>query len=261
MEKNLLQHFKPEEFPFIEKAEGWLSLVLEKGRRKRTDFLDPRQAEILRQLTRHYGGITLLEEGGYEGAERRRFLLIPEGEDPREEDFQIAYLLIRPKGRFSPLQHRDYLGALLSLGIVRDKFGDLWVVEEGAYLVLAAEIADLVRLQLTEVGRVPVEVEGKERDEVPFRAEVLKERSITASSLRLDAVLAELLPLSRAKTADLIRGGRVKRNHRIADKTDEEVMAGDLLSVRGFGRFHILEDMGRTKKGNVLLRIGQPMEE
>lgn len=255
MEKNVLQHFRPEEAPFIEKVEGWFTLVHERGRRRLTDFLDPRQGEILRQLAAHYGGIQILEDGGYDGAERRRFLLLPEEEEP---DFQLAYLLIRPKGRFHSLDHRDYLGALLSLGVIRDKFGDLWTHEDGAYLVLAAEIADFVRLQLTSVGKASVEVEMKEREEIPFPVEEWTEKMITTASLRLDAVLAELIPLSRAKTVELIRAGRVKRNFRQTEKPDEEIKPGDSLSVRGYGRFRILEEMGTTKKGKYSLRVGLP---
>ncbi|CCQ92906.1 putative RNA-binding protein ylmH [[Clostridium] ultunense Esp] len=259
MEKNLLQHFRPEEAPFIEKAGEWISFVEEKGLKKLTDFLDPRQMEILRNLAMHRGGIALFENGGYEGAERKRTLLLPEGENPpEEEEFHIGFLHIRPRGRFYSLEHRDYLGALLHVGIKREKFGDLWTVEEGAMLVLAEEMADYVSLQLTEVGRVPVVVERKEKGEWELPTVKLEERRITTSSMRLDAVLAEMLPLSRAKTSEWIKGGKVKRNHRVAVKPDEEVKVGDLLSVREYGRFYLLEEMGRTKKGNILLRVGIP---
>ena len=75
--------------------------------------------------------------GGAENAER----VVVRFGDPKEigyeEDFPIRILYVRPKQeKFADhLTHRDFLGAILNLGIERDVIGDIIVTERSAYFL------------------------------------------------------------------------------------------------------------------------------
>jgi RNA-binding protein YlmH len=252
----IYQHFRPEEKPFVEKMMDWIEWVEKRGMRRLTDFLDPRQVEILRSLVNRRTGIQLHQYGGYTGAERVRGLIAPDDEPVTIEDYSLALIQIINQSNFHSLEHRDYLGAILHLGVKREKFGDLIVTRDGAQCVVGQDMAEYVKTHLHQVGRAPVTTEIRPIDEIQAPELILQEKVITVSSYRVDTVMAELVHLSRSKALTLVKNGNVKVNWRIVDSPSFEVKEGDVLSIRGFGRFHIMEDKGKSKKGNSLLKIG-----
>jgi len=257
---SIYQHFRPEEKPYIDKIEEWIAVVGKRQIAKLTDFLDPRQREILQSLVNRSDGIKVVFYGGYDDAERQRALIMPFDADLSVEEYKLALLSIENLSHFHLLEHRDYLGALLHLGVIRDKFGDLIVQKQGAQLIVADEMKVFIQSNLSQVGKAPVRV-----TEIPLRelappAVAIDEKRITVSSKRLDAIIAEIIHLSRSKVLPYIKAGKVKVNWKIADIPSQEIHEGDVISVRGFGRYTILKENGLTKKGNILLTVGMRKE-
>ncbi|GGE41475.1 RNA-binding protein S4 [Pullulanibacillus camelliae] len=250
----LYDHFRPEEKTFIDLILEWKAYVNERYIVKRTDFLDPRQLDIIKAVIGNHQDMTLKFSGGYEGAERVRALLIP----PYVEEnlFDISLFELHYPVKFATIDHRQLLGALMGLGIKREKFGDLLFSQERIQFITASEIADFVRLNLTEVGRHHVQCEA-----VPF-SDILpveahwEHHEGSVASLRLDVVCAEIYRLSRSRISELIEGGLVKVNWRTVEKTSFELNAGDYLSLRGFGRSRLLTIEGLTKRGNRWITYG-----
>ncbi len=252
---SIFQHFRPEEKPYIEKLIEWVELVEVRGITKLTDFLDPRQAEILESIAKRTAGINVFFHGGYPDAERIRALIVPDYIEPTLEDFLITLIDIENRNPFSTLTHRDYLGALLHLGIVRDKFGDLLVHDTGAQLILESEMVDYLLTHFHQVGRSSILLTEQSIDHIRLSENEMEERIITVTSNRLDSVLAEIIRLSRAKIQLLIKSGKVKLNWKIEDSTAAEINVGDTLSVRGYGRYKILQEKGTSKKGKIIFTI------
>lgn len=257
---SIFQHFRPEEKPFVEKMLEWVELVEVRGITRVTDFLDPRQAEILDSIANRVSGVNVCFQGGFDGAERVRAFIAPDYIEPTFDDFYIALVEIENRNPFSTLTHRDYLGALLHLGVIRDKFGDLLVNDNGAQLILEREMVDFLMTYLQQVGRSAVLLTERSFDQIQLSEVAMEERSISVSSNRLDSVLAEIIRLSRAKVQPLIKSGKVKLNWKVEDTTAAEVSVGDTLSVRGYGRFKILRENGVSKKGNTIFTIGMYKE-
>lgn len=254
---SIFQHFRPEEKPFIEKMMEWVKLVEVRGITKLTDFLDPRQVEILDSIAHREIGIKVCFQGGYPGAERVRALIAPDYFEPSVDEYSLALIEIENRNPFSTLEHRDYLGALLHLGVVRDKFGDLLVHEDGAQLILGQEMVDYLKTHLQQVGRSNVLLTERSFDQLRIPHSSMEERTITVTSTRLDSVLSEIIRLSRAKVQPLIKSGKVKLNWKVEEAAAAEVNEGDTLSVRGYGRFKILRENGTSKKGKTIFTIGK----
>ncbi|WP_101809333.1 RNA-binding protein [Paenibacillus pasadenensis] len=258
MMSGFYDHFLPEERPFVDRVLEWIERSAELHELKRTDFLDPRQQSILLSLANREPAVTVRLDGGYEGAERRRALIAPEYRYLDAEDIAIVVLDIEaPSGGRLELDHGDYLGAVLGLGIKRDRIGDIHVGDEGAQLLVASDIADFLNVHLRQVHRVNVLTSAKPLEALRPVAVEMDEMTFTVASLRLDGVASDVYRISRTKIVDPIRAGRCRVNWRTEEDPSKPLREGDVVSIKGLGRFKLLEVDGVTKKGRIRVRAGK----
>ncbi|HET7522154.1 MAG TPA: RNA-binding protein [Bacillales bacterium] len=255
---DLYQHFRPEEKPFIDELRDWAEDVKERYVPKRSDFLDPRQQDIAKAVIGGDIDVALSFSGGSPYAERRRMLIVPPYGEPKEEDYGLVLFSVEYPKKFASINHRDLLGAAMGLGVKREKFGDFLFRQGEIQLVVAEEIAEYVRLNLTEVGNSPVQLKETPMPHILHVPEQWEEQTGTVSSLRLDAVLAEAYGRSRAKIVPFIQKGLVKVNWKIVEDASYPLRQGDYLSVRGMGRSKLIAVEGTTKKGKNRVVIGRP---
>lgn len=256
--EHLIQHFRKDEQPFIEKVVGWVSEVENRYAPKLTDFLDPRERFIVSSIVGQNDDLTIVEEGVFEQAERKRLYICPSYFTPNPSDFNITIYSVSYPSKFAQIGHPDVLGATLSLGLDRMKFGDIRVNENAAQFAVVSEIADYVERNLISIGKVKVHLNRLETHENLIQSkEEWIERSYTVSSMRLDVILANVLNTSRQKSQMLINAGKVKVNWTVRESTSFELQEGDVISVRGHGRVKILMIEGRTKKEKIRLQVGR----
>lgn len=167
----------------------------------------------------------------------------------------VAALAVRGQFLFDPATHRDFLGAALGTGITRDRVGDVvGISERGAFVLCDPLLVEHFEQALTSVRSVPVTTTAVALSELrlpPSRVETLK--SVEAS-MRLDAVASAGFRVSRAKMGDLIKGGDVKLQWRVAAKASAEVKQGDVVSVAGKGRLEVVS-VTATKSGKFAVEM------
>lgn len=209
-----------------------------------------------RALARHEAreaGVDVAFDGGWPDAERVQACFHPAWAEP---EFTAVWLRITWAAKFAHVSHSDLLGSLMALGTDRSYYGDLIALEDCAYLTALPEVAARLPSEWTQAGSVPIRVTLL--TEAPAfeqpRGEMLRD---TVASLRLDCVLASGMKLSRARAAEIIRQGLVMVDHMPQERTDCMLEAGQLLSVRGFGRICLNEVGERTRKDRlpVMLEI------
>lgn len=252
-----LNHFRKEEHPFIERALDWLDQVDHQHRERLTDFLDPRQFYILRALMAKYPHVNCTPFGGYAEAERCRVILHQDYYVPSQKDFSLSgFEVTSPTAGFQQLKHKDFLGSLLGCGLKRDKFGDILVHPGRAQVIVAQEIADYLHIHLNQVHRVPVVLEPIDLSAILPHLEEWKQMHITVPSPRADVVVGDVFRLSRSKVLPPIKAGHLKINWMVVDSPTFSLKEGDMISLRGYGRFKILKEEGTTKKGNIRFEVG-----
>ena len=213
-----------------------------------TGFMSERKQAMLTDAFSGAKDITLEFFGGYEGAERK-MAVFHSGD---ELFWPFTILLAEAKGK-NKLTHRDYLGAIMSLGIKRDVVGDI-LIKDKTYVFVKEEMAEYITANLEKAGKSPLTLEIA--DAGPENVENDGEEYFeTVASLRLDAVAASGFNLARDKAKKLIESGRVTVNGRETVSVDYKVSEGDTVSARGFGRFKISEVKGLSKKGRIILSI------
>jgi RNA-binding protein YlmH len=145
----------------------------------------------------------------------------------------------------------------MSLGVKRDKFGDIIVTEEQIQFIAAEEMDSYLTGNLEKIGNASVSIKRLPIENIVQVKEKWEEQVTTVSSLRLDSVLSAVLNLSRQKTQSLIASGKVKVNFKQTENVSEECREGDTLSIRGFGRCKITSIDGKTKKDKWRISLGR----
>jgi len=254
--EEIYQHFRNEEHSFIDKVLEWKEIVEIQYRMKLTDFLDPREQFIIKSIIGHHGEVKVQFFGGSEHVERKRAILYPEYITPEIEDYQISVFEVHYPKKFVSLEHRQVLGALMSIGLKRGKYGDILIKDDTVQIIVANEVESFVKLQFNEVGRQSVSLQPVPFNQIVKTNESLEEKSTTISSLRLDAVCSAIYNLSRQKTKTFIENGFVKVNWKKIEDPAFEVFVEDLISIRGYGRAKVLDIEGKTKKDKWKVKVG-----
>lgn len=192
--------------------------------------------------------------GGTKDAKRRVLGFFPDWQEPCGEDFPISCVKISNRAA-SELSHRDYLGTVMSLGIDRSKIGDINIDGSCAYMFVISDIARHIADNITKIANCGVSCNIIPVSEAPEYEERAAYTDTVAASMRLDACVAAAFALSRKNAAELISQGRVEVNHIACEKPARELCAGDLMSVRGFGRAEIAAVGGDTRSGRQHITI------
>lgn len=227
-------------------------------------FLDMHERSVVSGMKNPYGDTRMFFYGGFGDAERNIALFMPEyiTDGPVDyfsrypEDDPIAVIEIE-KDKFSPaLGHRDYLGALMGLGIKREMAGDIIVSENGCRMAVLAKIAPFVAENLGKAGRGTLKAkiippsqarEGAKAVGIPD--------SFTVSSMRLDSVVKNAFRVSRGDAAQAIESGVVYVNDVECTKPDKKIAEGDKIVFRRKGRIIVGDCSSVSKKGRVIVEI------
>lgn len=240
---------------FIGQIVDWCGRAVD-GRPVLTGFLDPGQRRLLARIASEAAALAVDCWGGFPEAERCRCVIRPAG-DRREPDWSILALIVTPPDGIR-IAHRDLLGALLGLGLERERIGDIVLRPDDAVVLADAALHDLLTTQLVQVHRYPVRVAVADPDTLALAPPPEQPRTVVAASLRLDAVVAAAFNLSRTAAVRLIDQERVSVNWRPETRRHLTLKPDDVVAVRGHGRFRVVAGEGETRKGRVKVTLAYP---
>ena len=215
-----------------------------------TGFLEPPDREQVQAVLGWNPRVRFNSFGGYAKAERRRMVIYPDYYIVETIQPALSFLEIIVNSP-EPLSHRDYLGAILSLGLKREKLGDLLIAPDRCQLVVVPELADFLKIHLQKVGNHSAELAEIDPEQLNPPQQREKVIRSTVASLRLDAIAGLGFGESRTKMVREIRSERVKVNWKIAKNPDTPLEPGAVISIRGRGRVIFKEITGTSKKGRI----------
>ena len=191
--------------------------------------------------------------GIFDDAERKILCVYKEFFMPENEDFPAVPVTFTFK-KESKLSHRDFLGALMHLGIKREMVGDI-VIDDGiAQIALLKTVENIVASEIRKIGNTGVKY-NERFPGILKKIQNFKEISGTVASLRLDSAAGLALNLSRSKTAGLIKSAGIEVNSQPKYDCSLILNEGDVFSVRGYGKFKLSEISGMTKKGRIHITV------
>ena len=220
-----------------------------------SDFLNLNELNILHTIPKDELHTTYVTFGGYDYSERQMVAFLPDALC-YDYEYPISVIKVSPlQKKFSDkLSHRDYLGAILNLGIERCKIGDILVEENHAILFVHKTLEKFLLDELRRIKHTSVMTAVEDMQEFHYEP-TTKEIKGTVSSLRLDSLLALAFASSRSKLVAFIEGGKVFVNGKLITSNGYQIKENDIVSVRGLGRFRYIETMSQTKKGRYYITL------
>lgn len=227
-----------------------------------SDFLNLNELNILHRTPKDQFKARFETYGGYELAERQMVAFLPDAFSLYMEEAEINQMYPMKILKITPvhakfaeeLGHRDYLGALLNLGIERTKIGDILVQEKVAYVFVHESMADYLVNELVKVRHTVVLPSVETATDFIYEPKFEIIRG-TVSSVRLDVLLSLSFQSSRSKLTPLIEGGKVYVNGKNITSNAYRVKNDDIISVRGMGRFQFKGIVSQTKKGRYCIEL------
>ena len=243
---------------FPARIEDMCALAVKRGRPVYSQFLNDREQYEAERILAGRSGIEAVFWGGNDAC-ARKMLRVSEEESylPGDmSDFPVYSLTLSFRKADKP-GHRDFLGAFMGLGIKRETVGDIFIGEGTAAVFCTKTARDMITDGLGTVGRVGVSVtDGLTEEAVSaVRPASFEEITLTVASERADCVVSGITGLSREKTAAFIRSGGFLLNYAECGDVSRNVSEGDILTVRGHGKFSVSGEAGTTKKGRLKLII------
>ena len=238
-----------------------IEAVEKKNKIEYTDFLDLAQIELVQKFINKIKVENYMSYGGFEQAERKMFVFYPDKFNVNvvEKNLDNIVQIIRielPEDLKGKYTHRDYLGAVIKLGIERKKVGDIIVDNNGADIIIDKDISKFLLDNLASLTRFSKSKITIQNIEDLRPVEIKKEEiEIIVSSMRLDNVISELARCSRNKALDIINQERVLVNFECETKKTKQIKPGDMVTIRGKGRFFVKEISGQTRSGRVVIKI------
>lgn len=221
---------------------------------KNTKFLTPNQIKLIEDILYAYRGINYKSFSLNPNAERQIIYFFQDYIDFEEIESAISILKVSSNTKENTLSHRDFLGSILALGIERDHIGDILAGEDGAaYIIVLKTIDQYLLYNLDKVKNESVTTEIVEA--LPKIKTNYEELIINVATIRIDAVIARLLGLSREKAQDLVSSGRVYINYLESKDKALSLEKGTVISVRGYGKFRFNEILAETKKNRLKVKF------
>ena len=229
---------------FLARIQDMVNVCTQKCVPKFTAFLDESQVFAASRYLEKNAVCGCCFWGGYPGAKRQMLGVFPEYMEPSGEYFPIAAFTITYRA-VDKLSHRDFLGSLMALQIKREAVGDILVSDGICSLFTTDKVAPLV---LSEIQKIEQGLTAQ-----PVAEEKFLDISGTVASMRLDCVVSLLTGKSREKTNELIKGGIVSVNYQICENNSMSVSTGDIITVKGFGKARVSEEIRKTKKNRYFI--------
>jgi RNA-binding protein YlmH len=224
-------------------------------------FLSPREVMYAEKYLLS-SGTAFFAFGGYSEAERKRIYVLPEYMESLSsaqelsdygESCNIDAVCAKGSG-FCKLTHRDFMGSILGLGISRDLVGDIVMLSDNEALVLCqSHIKDFLLYEWKDVGRDRIRCSSLELEQIVIPERKYALINDTVASPRLDCVVAALCNLSREQAKMQVLAEACEVDYESEIRPDKELSAPCLISVRGYGKFRLLQIGGLTKKGRLRL--------
>lgn len=250
-----------EEKIILAKLNDKIRLCKTKNKLVNTEFLNMYQENIIRKELERIKAKNYTLTGGYSEAESKILIMYPEKitEEMAKENITSIIKVIKiqlPNEQKGKYQHRDYLGTIMQFGLERERIGDIIVYEDEAYVIVLSENAQYIKdsLQTTKKFKKS-KIEIIDIVEMKVKKPEFEEIKISVSSQRLDNFISEICKISRSETTRLIASELVSINCKIGTKQTKTVEIGDILIIRGKGKFIVSDFLDINRKGKQVVIV------
>lgn len=224
-----------------------------------TDFLDMNQKSIVLEILKREKFNNFIINDGQLEFDRNIIIMYPDklDSDIAKKYFnQIVEFIKIENGNCSEYEHRVYLSGVMKLGIRREKFGDIIVQKDNASIIVFKELSKYIYNGLKQLKRFEKsDIDILDIEKLELKENEFEQISIIVHSLRLDNIVSELAKCSRTKAKEIIEEGRTFINNKCEYKISKNINIGDIITIRGKGKFIFDKIENKTKKENIIMSV------
>lgn len=222
-----------------------------------TDFLNLHEQNLFIRSKKQFSTNNYILYGGYNYSERKIIAFYPDYVNVDDIIYPVDILQISPRNNkyTNKLTHRDFLGSILGLGITRAKIGDIVTNDNFAIIFVNSSVSEYIISNLNLVKNTVVNVEKLHTLPTEIMTPKYKLINGTISSIRLDSIVSLAFPLSRAKATSIIKSKNVYINSQLIISPAHKLNEGDIVSVRGMGKFLFNRIGNKTKKDRINIEL------
>ena len=252
---------KDDEKLILAKLNDKIRICKTRNRIVNTEFLNIHQENIIRKELERLKEKNFYFTGGFEEAESKLLIIYPNKLTEEIATDNIgniikAIQIILPNEQKGKYAHRDYLGTIMSFGLERERIGDILVYDDKAFILVLKENAEYIKTSLQDTIKFKKsKIEVIDINRIEVKQPELEEIKISVSSERLDNFVSEIAKISRKMATDLIERELVSINCKVESKQTKLVNKGDILIIRGYGKFIIGEGLNINKKGKQIIIV------
>ena len=222
-----------------------------------TGFLTMAEQAVYLDIARDLNSTDHFLTGGHEDADRAMIIWPASYADKTKiaGELMDCIHVLPVDSRFADdLSHRDFLGALMNLGIERYCLGDILVNSSSAYIFCTAEMADFIVENLTQVKHTNVTCRKVGLDECDI-VPVFEDVKVNVASERIDAIVAAVYNVSRTVAGKLITSEYIFIDGHAAKNAGVKIKEGARISVRNHGKFIYCGIDGTSRKNRLYVKI------
>ena len=215
------------------------------------DFYEPAIQLLIEKEIARYPECDCAFFGGNDYSERKILSIFKKNCEPDLKIYPLKCLQFEA----DEIEHKDVLGALIALGIQRDKIGDINFFNETVQIFIAEPIDIYVVQNLCKIANKDIECREVAFEDIKENEPKFINLDIIIASMRIDNVMHAVFKMSRNEAQAFIKADKVKINHKPVTKSSVNIKSGDIVSVRSKGRLLVDMPAGTTKKGNIKLKV------
>ena len=225
-----------------------------------TDFLNEKEQHVIEKNVRLENAFFY---GVNENADRKILVFYPEKltEELARKSLKSVLIGIRitlKNDQIGAYEHKNYLSALIKIGIDRGKIGDILVDEYGADIIAFDMNKEFIKQSLSELTRFrKADIEIIPMDDIKQKIDRFEESTIIVASMRIDNIVAELAGCSRTNADEYIDNERVLVNYETVFKSSKSVDEGDIVTIRGKGKFRIDGLVRNTRNNRFVIKVSK----
>lgn len=225
-----------------------------------TDFLNEKEQRVIEKNVKLENAFFY---GVNENADRKILVFYPEKltEELVRKSLKSVLSGIRiilKNDQIGNYEHKNYLSALIKIGIDRGKIGDILVDDYGADIItfdmnkefIIQSLSELTRFRKANIDIIPI-------DDIKQKIDRFEESTIIVSSMRIDNIVAELAGCSRTNADEYINSEKVFVNYETALKGSKTIFEGDIVTIRGKGKFRIDGLVRNTRNNRFVIKVNK----
>ena len=244
---------------FISKIIDKINFCKNKNTIEYTDFLDINQKSIALDVLKSQKFNTFIVNNNEHEFDRNIIIMYPEKLDiqiAKKYYEEIVSFIKIENSKNDKYEHRVYLSGVMKLGIRREKFGDIIVQKDNASIIVFKELSKYIYNGLKQLKRFEKsDIDILDIEKLELKENEFEQISIIVHSLRLDNIVSELAKCSRTKAKEIIEEGRTFINNKCEYKISKNINIGDIITIRGKGKFILDKIENKTKKENIIMSV------